>query len=97
MSRLKVSGHVNIMSKALTIQLSNELEEKLLIQSKKLNLSLEELILQSLTKSIKLIDSYEDDPILPLLGTLRFENSDIGKNHDNYLRENLQQELKVDK
>ncbi|MBO1057801.1 MAG: hypothetical protein HEQ27_15270 [Dolichospermum sp. JUN01] len=85
------------MSKALTIQLSNELEEKLLIQSKKLNLSLEELILQSLTKSIKLIDSYEDDPILPLLGTLRFENSDIGKNHDNYLRENLQQELKVDK
>jgi hypothetical protein len=85
------------MSKALTIQLSNELEEKLLIQSKKLNLSLEELILQSLTKSIKLIDSYEDDPILPLLGTLRFENSDVGKNHDNYLRENLQQELKVDK
>ena len=85
------------MSKALTIQLTNELEEKLLIQSKKLNLSLEELILQSLTKSIKLIDSYEDDPILPLLGTLRFENSDIGKNHDNYLRENLQQELKVDK
>jgi hypothetical protein len=85
------------MSKALTIQLSNELEEKLLIQSKKLNLSLEELILQSLTKSIKLIDSYEDDPILPLLGTLSFENSDIGKNHDNYLRENLQQELKVDK
>ena len=85
------------MSNALTIQLSNELEEKLLIQSKKLNLSLEELILQSLTKSIKLIDSYEDDPILPLLGTLRFENSDIGKNHDNYLRENLQQELKVDK
>jgi hypothetical protein len=85
------------MSKALTIRLSNELEEKLLIQSKKLNLSLEELILQSLTKSIKLIDSYEDDPILPLLGTLRFENPDIGKNHDNYLRENLQQELKVDK
>ena len=85
------------MSKALTIQLSNELEEKLLIQSKKLNLSLEELILQSLTKSIKLIDSYEDYPILPLLGTLRFENSDVGKNHDNYLRENLQQELKVDK
>jgi hypothetical protein len=44
-----------------------------------------------------LIDSYEDDPILPLLGTLRFENSDIGENHDNYLRENLQQELKFDK
>lgn len=52
------------MSKILTIQLSDELEEKLLIQSKKLNLSLEELILQSLAKSTKLIDSYEDDPIL---------------------------------
>ncbi|MFO5491666.1 MAG: hypothetical protein ACLBM6_03750 [Cuspidothrix sp.] len=45
------------MSKTLTIQLSDELEEKLLIQSKKLNLSLEELILQSLAKSTKLIDS----------------------------------------
>ncbi|MGM3304420.1 hypothetical protein ACSQ6I_00260 [Anabaena sp. WFMT] len=77
------------MSKTLTIQLSDELEEKLLIQSKKLNLSLEELILQSLAKSIKLIDSYVDDPILPLLGTLRFENSDIGENHDHYLTENL--------
>jgi hypothetical protein len=44
------------MSKTLTIQLSDELEEKLLIQSKKLNLSLEELILQSLAKSTKLID-----------------------------------------
>ncbi len=85
------------MSKTLIIQLSDELEEKLLIQSKKLNLSLEELILQSLAKSTKLIDSDEDDPILPLLGTLRFENSDIGENHDHYLRENLQQELKVDK
>ncbi len=60
------------MSKTLIIQLSDELEEKLLIQSKKLNLSLEELILQSLAKSTKLIDSDEDDPILPLLGTLRF-------------------------
>ncbi|MFM7408880.1 MAG: hypothetical protein ACKO3K_20035 [Cuspidothrix sp.] len=85
------------MSKTLTIQLSDELEEKLLIQSKKLNLSLEELILQSLAKSTKLIDSYEDDPILPLLGTLRFENSDIGENHDHYLTESLQQELKIEK
>ncbi|MBE9232183.1 hypothetical protein IQ231_10940 [Cuspidothrix issatschenkoi LEGE 03284] len=85
------------MSKTLTIQLSDELEEKLLIQSKKLNLSLEELILQSLAKSTKMIDSYEDDPILPLLGTLRFENSDIGENHDHYLTESLQQELKIEK
>jgi hypothetical protein len=85
------------MSKTLTIQLSDELEEKLLIQSKKLNLSLEELILQSLAKSTKLIDSYEDDPILPLLGTLRFENSDIGENHDHYLTESLQQDLKIEK
>ncbi|MEB3151715.1 MAG: hypothetical protein VKL60_22195 [Sphaerospermopsis sp.] len=84
------------MSKTLTIQISDELEEKLLIQSKKLNLSLEELILQSLAKSTKMIDSDENDPILPLLGTLRFENSDLGENHDQYLRENLQQELKID-
>ncbi|MFM7365317.1 MAG: hypothetical protein ACKO11_12660 [Cuspidothrix sp.] len=84
------------MRKTLTIQISDELEKKLLIQSQKLNLSLEELILQSLAKSTKTIDSDENDPILPLLGTLRFENSDVGENHDHYLTESLQQELKIE-
>ena len=83
------------MSKTLTIQLSDELEHQLKAEAEKLNLSLEELVLQSLGKTLKLQDSYEEDPVLPLLGTLRFENSDIGENHDQYLQESGEQELKI--
>ncbi|MDP5338611.1 MAG: hypothetical protein NWQ28_08570 [Nodularia sp. (in: cyanobacteria)] len=83
------------MSKTLTIQLSDELEHQLKAEAEKLNLSLEELVLQSLGKTLKLQDSYEEDPVLPLLGTLRFENSDIGENHDQYLQKSGEQELKI--
>ncbi len=83
------------MSKTLTIQLSDELEHQLKAEAEKLNLSLEELVLQSLGKTLKLQDSDEEDPVLPLLGTLRFENSDIGENHDQYLQESGEQELKI--
>ncbi|WP_414528867.1 hypothetical protein [Nodularia chucula] len=83
------------MSKILTIQLSDELEHQLKTEAEKLNLSLEELVLQSLGKTLKLQSSYEEDPLLPLLGTLRFENSDMGENHDQYLQESGKQELKI--
>jgi hypothetical protein len=83
------------MSKTLTIQLSDKLEHQLKAEAEKLNLSLEELILQSLDKILKLPDSYKEDPILPLLGTLRFENSDIGENHDQYLQESGEHEFEI--
>ncbi|MBW4557748.1 MAG: hypothetical protein KME59_17790 [Trichormus sp. ATA11-4-KO1] len=83
------------MSKILTIQLSDELEHQLTIQAEKLNISLEELILQSLAKSLQFKNPHEEDPILPLLGTLRFENSALGENHDHYLQESLHQELRI--
>lgn len=41
------------MAKTLTIQLSDELESKLTAQAQKLNLSLKDLILQSLSQSAK--------------------------------------------
>lgn len=82
------------MAKTLTINLPDDLEHQLTIQAEQLNISLEQLILQSL-KSTNLADSLEVDPILPLIGTLKFENSDLGENHDNYIRESLQQELKI--
>ncbi|MCC5630716.1 hypothetical protein LC613_23045 [Nostoc sphaeroides CHAB 2801] len=84
------------MAKTLTIQLSDELESKLTAQAEKLNLSLEDLILQSLSESAKQENISEFDPILPLIGTLKFENSDVGENHDQYLQQTLQQELKID-
>lgn len=83
------------MAKTLTIQLPDDLEHQLTIQAKQLNLSLEELVLQSLAQSAKQADNLEADPILPLLGTLKFENSDVGENHDKYLGQTLQQELKI--
>ncbi|PHM09325.1 hypothetical protein [Nostoc sp. 'Peltigera malacea cyanobiont' DB3992] len=83
------------MAKTLTIQLSDELESKLTAQAQKLNLSLEDLILQSLSQSAKQENISEFDPILPLLGTLKFENSDVEENHDRYLQQALQQELKI--
>ncbi|MEH1917987.1 MULTISPECIES: hypothetical protein [unclassified Nostoc] len=83
------------MAKTLTIQLSDELESKLTAQAEKLNLSLEDLILQSLSQSAKQENISEFDPILPLLGTLKFDNSDVGENHDQYLQQTLQQELKI--
>ncbi|MEH1951594.1 MAG: hypothetical protein V7K77_32270 [Nostoc sp.] len=84
------------MAKTLTIQLSDDLESKLTAQAEKLNLSLEDLILQSLSQSAKQENISEFDPILPLLGTLKFDNSDVGENHDQYLQQTLQQELKID-
>ncbi|MBD2531526.1 hypothetical protein H6G97_18800 [Nostoc flagelliforme FACHB-838] len=84
------------MAKTLTIQLSDDLESKLTAQAQKLNLSLEDLILQSLSQSAKQENISELDPILPLLGTLKFDNSDVGENHDQYLQQTLQQELKID-
>ncbi|WP_373526750.1 hypothetical protein [Nostoc sp.] len=83
------------MAKTLTIQLSDDLESKLTAQAEKLNLSLEDLILQSLSQSAKQENISEFDPILPLLGTLKFDNSDVGENHDQYLQQTLQQELKI--
>ncbi|WP_375469181.1 hypothetical protein [uncultured Nostoc sp.] len=83
------------MAKTLIIQLSDDLESKLTAQAQKLNLSLEDLILQSLSQSAKQENISEFDPISPLLGTLKFENSDVGENHDQYLQQTLQQELKI--
>ncbi|MEH2265537.1 hypothetical protein [Nostoc sp.] len=83
------------MAKTLKIQLSDDLESKLTAQAQKLNLSLEDLILQSLSQSAKQENISDFDPILPLLGTLKFDNSDVGENHDQYLQQTLQQELKI--
>ncbi|OYE00313.1 hypothetical protein [Nostoc sp. 'Peltigera membranacea cyanobiont' 232] len=78
------------MAKTLIIQLSDDLERKLTAQAEKLNLSLEDLILQSLSQSAKQENISEFDPIFPLLGTLEFDNSDVGENHDQYLQQTLQ-------
>lgn len=81
------------MSKTLAIQLPDELQEQLLQRAKKLNMSLEGLVLQSLTELVSSPTPDEFDPILPLLGTLTAEVNDIGENHDRYIGSALQEEI----
>lgn len=81
------------MSKTLAIQLPDELEAQLLQKAKQLNMSLESLILQSLTQLVDSPIPDEFDPISPLLGTLTAEVNDIGENHDRYIGSALQQEI----
>lgn len=81
------------MSKTLAIQLPDELQEQLLQRANKLNISLESLVLQSLTQLVSSPTPDEFDPILPLLGTLTAKVDDIGENHDRYIGSALQQEI----
>lgn len=81
------------MSTTLAIQLPDELQEQLLQRAKKMNMSLEGLVLQSLTELVSSPDPDEFDPILPLLGTLTAEVNDIGENHDRYIGSALQEEI----
>ncbi|MGA9383133.1 MAG: hypothetical protein WBV73_30590 [Phormidium sp.] len=81
------------MSKTLAIQVPDELEAQLLQKAKQLNMSLESLVLQSLTQLVDSPITDEFDPISPLLGTLTAEVNDIGENHDRYIGSALQQEI----
>jgi len=77
------------------VNLPDELEKQLLAIADLLNISLENLIVQSLVNS-SIITSTDVDPISPLLGTLKSEVSDIGERHDFYLGQALQRELDCD-
>jgi hypothetical protein len=55
----------------------------------------ENLIIQSLSQSVSQDDVNVTDPILPLIGTLSFKASDLGENHDRYLNQALQKEIKL--
>jgi hypothetical protein len=82
------------LAKTLVIELSDELEQQLGIQAIKQKTSLEDIVLEWLTRSVRLIDETEGDPIAPLLGTLTADVTDLGEQHDTYLGNTLQQELR---
>lgn len=84
------------MAKTLTIQIPDDLEQKLVTQAQKLRLSIEDLVLQSLTKSVEIEYSPETDPILALAGTLHLGTTDLAKNHDYYIGETLARDLQSD-
>ena len=84
------------MTKTVVLELPERLEKKLIARAQKLNLSLESLIIQSLAQWDETITQEEIDPIAPLIGTLTTSVNDIGDNHDLYLGNSLQQELKLE-
>ena len=84
------------MSKKITLQLPDSLENKLVQQAQKFNISLETLIIDTLEKYNSEEEQLENDPITPLIGTLQMDKNDLAENHDFYLNQTLQQELKSD-
>jgi hypothetical protein len=81
------------MSKNITLQLSEFLEQQLSQKAEKLDISLESLIIDVL-EQYNSEEQAENDPITPLIGTLKMEKNDLAENHDFYLSQALQQELK---
>ena len=82
------------MAKTLVLELPDELEQSLETQATRQSISLEDLILEWLTKLAQPTASTDADPLAPLLGTLTAEVNDVGERHDTYLGDALHQELK---
>jgi hypothetical protein len=74
------------MNEQLRIELPGELKQQLVDDANRFNVSLENWVLRLLTKAYHPVNFVEEeDPILPLLGTLKAETNDIGEHHDFYL------------
>jgi predicted transcriptional regulator len=69
------------MAKTLVIELSDQLEQQLTSEAKRLNTSLENVVLQALI-NLAAANQAESNPILPLLGSLNLKINDLGENHD---------------
>jgi hypothetical protein len=83
------------MTKKITLQLPESLEQQLIQKAQKFNLSLESLIIEALEQynSETQEEGSENDPITPLIGTLQMDQNDLAENHDFYLSQGLHQEL----
>lgn len=90
------------MAKTLTITLPDNLEEELTAQAARLNQSPEAILLQALTRQLKILSEVsllpviETDPLLRLIGSIDVDIPDLAENCDRYIGQDLYQELKVD-
>ncbi|NMF58887.1 hypothetical protein [Pseudanabaena yagii] len=90
------------MAKTLTITLPDNLEEELTAQAARLNQSPEAILLQALTRQLKILSEVsllpviETDPLLRLIGSIDVDIPDLAENCDHYIGQDLYQELKVD-
>jgi hypothetical protein len=85
------------MGRTVVIQLPDELDEQLENEARRCNMSLQEVVLQSLRQRIgqEVIPWQDDDPIAPLLGSLKIEDglSDLAERHDHYVGNAVWNEL----
>ena len=91
------------MSKTLTIQISDDLEQALTLQAQRLNKSPEDVVVELLYRQLPPLPQpqaetqTEDDPFLKLIGSIHLEGiSDLGENHDYYIGQALYRELHPD-
>ncbi len=91
------------MAKTLTIQMSDDLEQALILQAQRLNKSPEEVVLELLAQQLPPLHEpqpegqSDEDPILKLIGSIHLEGiHDLGENHDYYIGQALYQEMHPD-
>lgn len=88
------------MVKTFTITVPDDLEQALTAQAERLNKSPEEIVLQLLSQQLIALlqansaQSVETDPLLRLIGSLNIDVPDLAENHDDYIGQALNQELK---
>jgi hypothetical protein len=90
------------MAKTLTITLPDNLEEELTSQATRLNQSPEAILLQALTRQLKILSQVsllpviETDPLLRLIGSIDVDIPDLAENCDRYIGQDLYQKLRYE-
>jgi hypothetical protein len=88
------------MAKTLTITLPDNLEEELTAQATRLNQSPEAILLQALTRQLKILSQVsllpviETDPLLRLIGAIDVDIPDLAENCDRCIGQDFYQDLK---
>lgn len=81
------------MTRKLTLEIPDDLNQRLEAKAKSTNIPVETMVLNSLEQMV----SQSDDPIATLIGTLSSTNKDISSHHDQYIGEAVAQEFQRDK
>jgi hypothetical protein len=81
------------MAKILTITLPDVLEQVLTQTAAQANQSAEDLILQLLTQKLIPASAPETDPLIALFGSIQSNYSDLADRHDDYIGQNLYEEM----
>jgi hypothetical protein len=82
------------MTHPLTIQLPEDLQQTLLTHAAQTQLTLEQLVLQTLLQPFAQVPSPETEQLLSLIGSLNLGTTDLAENHDRHIGEALYQDFR---